>query len=243
MNLKPINIENYSRIVILTGAGISAASGLPTYRGSDGLMNEEVKWLSDAKNLPQSLPKLWEHYAQLRHSAMLAQPNATHKAIATFQTQYSSTRSIILITQNIDGLHQRAGSQDVIELHGSVMRSRCINTDCSLAPFDDTSIPETVPACPVCNNSLRPDIVLFSEMIPALADWQAKRSLRDCDLFIAVGTSGTVWPASSFVSSASYVGARTILVNLTAMMPKNPYFQEEYIGKAEELLPVLLGVV
>ena len=100
---------------------------------------------------------------------------------------------------------------------------------------------KAVPACPDCGSALRPDIVLFNEPLPVEAEWRVKRSLRDCDLFIAVGTSGTVSPAANFVRGAEYAGARTVLVNLTPMMPPNPYFQEEYLGKAEELLPFLLS--
>jgi NAD-dependent deacetylase len=93
----------------------------------------------------------------------------------------------------------------------------------------------------LCGSPLRPGIVLFGEQLPVKEEWLAKRALRDCDLFIAIGSSGTVAPASSFVRSADYAGARTILINLDPMEPKNPYFREEYLGSAEELVPVLLA--
>lgn len=240
---EPLDIARYSHIVILTGAGVSAASGLPTFRGPDGLLQDDVQWVSDANNLPASLPGLWQLYGGLRQSVLQAQPNAAHRAIAALQQQWGATRSILAVTQNVDELHQRAGSLDTVELHGSILRSRCTNPQCPTAPFDDTTLPTNdVPLCSHCSSALRPDIVLFNEALPFEAHWKVKRALRDCDLFIAVGTSGTVSPASEFVRGAEYAGARTILINLTPMMPPNPYFKEEYLGKAEELLPVLLNV-
>ena len=98
-----------------------------------------------------------------------------------------------------------------------------------------------LPICQICSSPLRPDTVLFGEQMPVKEEWLSKRALRDCDLFIAIGTSGTVYPASGFVRSADYAGARTILINLEPMEPKNPYFKEEYLGAASELVPLLFG--
>ena len=143
----------------------------------------------------------------------------------------------------MDGLHQRAGSDNVIELHGSILKTRCANPDCTLPPFMDTELHDNaVPICPICSGVLRPDIVLFGEQIPVHQSWQSKRALRDCDLFIAVGTSGTVSPASNFVRSAKYAGARTLYVNLEPMTRRNPEFMEEYLGSAEKLLPELFAI-
>ena len=240
--LEPIDIARYRNIVILTGAGISVASGLPTYRGPDGLLQDDVQWVSDANNLPASLPGLWQLYGGLRQSVLQAQPNAAHQAIARLQQEWSDARSITVVTQNVDELHQRAGSPDVIELHGSILHSRCTNPHCPSVPFADSTLPDDrVPLCAQCNSALRPDIVLFNEPLPVEAHWKVKRALRECDLFIAVGTSGSVSPASEFVRGAEYAGARTILINLTPMQPPNPYFKEEYLGHAEELLPILLN--
>lgn len=128
-------------------------------------------------------------------------------------------------------------------MHGSITKTRCVDALCTLPAFiDDNPYEHGVPHCPVCANILRPDIVLFGEQIPISEGWQAKRALRDCDLFIAIGTSGTVAPASNFVRSAEYAGARTIYINLEKLQPRNPAFNEEYLGKAEELLPELLNV-
>jgi NAD-dependent deacetylase len=162
-------------------------------------------------------------------------------ALVRLEYNLKPHQQFLLITQNIDGLHQKAGSQNVVELHGTVRRTRCTNDSCISEPFTDNDPHDKqLPRCSTCQSPLRPDIVLFNEEIPPDASWQSKRALRDCDLFIAVGTSGTVSPASNFVRSADYAGARTILVNLEPMNPKNPYFKEEYLGKAEEVLPTLI---
>jgi NAD-dependent deacetylase len=239
--MRPLNIHDYKRIVILTGAGISAASGLPTYRGAGGLWREEDARIADATYLPGSLPDVWKLFGPLRVRVSQAQPNGAHDALAALQRRAAPGQCITLVTQNVDDLHERARSRDAVKLHGSLHRTRCMNTMCELTPFDDAEAHvEAVPVCPLCGDLLRPDIVLFNEPLPLDAAWTVKRALRECDLFLAVGTSGTVSPASEFVCGASYVGARTVLINLDAMSPRNSYFEEEYLGRAEELLPALL---
>jgi NAD-dependent deacetylase len=172
-----------------------------------------------------------------------ALPNAAHRALARFEASLRERQSFLLVTQNVDGLHQRAGSKKVVELHGNIGSSRCADPECELKPFpDEESHAGGVPRCPVCSGILRPDVVLFGEAIPPFASWQAKRALRECDLFISVGTSGVVFPAADFVRSAQYAGARTIYVNLEPITPPNPAFEEIHLGKAEELLPRLLGI-
>ena len=242
MNIQPLHIEQYRNIVILTGAGVSAASGVPTFRGAGGLWNDqEAVWVSDADNLPQSLPRLWNFYGPLREKMAQVQPNAAHFALSQLQNDARQRgQNVTLITQNVDELHQRAGSSDVVELHGSLMKSRCFKS-CS-SPFEDAkSHAGELPLCKNCGAPLRPDFVLFSEMLPIDALQRCRQALRDCDLFVAIGTSGTVSPASEFVAGASLGGARTVLVNLHPMTPRNPYFKEEVLGRAEETLPLLFG--
>jgi NAD-dependent deacetylase len=244
--ITPIRFEDYRNILILTGAGVSVASGLATYRGPGGLWEKaDVARIADARNLPGTLPDLWRLYSMRRRNALAAEPNAAHRAIAEVQKRWGSsdgTRRITLATQNVDGLHARAGSPNVVELHGSAFTSRCSSDRCTAPAFHDETIYEDVPLCAECGSPLRPGVVLFSESLPVDALWEVKRALRDCDLFLAVGTSGVVWPAAQFVSSAAYVGARTINVNVEPMDPYNPAFKEEYVGLAEEILPVLFGV-
>lgn len=238
----PISIKNYKSIVVLTGAGISAASGLRTYRGPGGLWNEpDVAKLSSLEHFSSVPEEYWRFWGSLREHAGKAEPSRAHIALCDWQKQLAGDQKFTLITQNVDRLHQRAGSSNVVELHGSVFRTRCSNSQCKLTPYEDTNAhADELPLCPQCKSPLRPDIVLFGEMLPPDAEWATKRALRDCDLFIAVGTSGTVAPASRFVEWAKYAEAATILVNLEAMSPKNPAFEREYIGPADDILPALL---
>lgn len=230
-----IDLQRYRNIVILTGAGVSAASGIRTYRGKEGLWNEfDEQEYGHVDRLRDKPERIWQLFGPLRTQLATAKPNEAHYSLAKAEARLNSRDGFVLITQNVDGLHQRAGSEHVIELHGSILKSRCANLNCILPPFLDTDPHDTnVPRCPTCSGVLRPDIVLFGEQIPAYQSWQAKRALRDCDLFISIGTSGTVSPASNFVRSAKYAGARTIYVNLEPMTPHNPEFEEEYLGGAE----------
>lgn len=241
--LIPIDFSSYTSIVVLTGAGISVASGLPTFRGEGSLGEDSsLKKYTSVQVVEEDPAGLWRYFSDFRKAASHATPNAAHLALAHLEHQLRPDQSFTLITQNIDGLHQRAGSHNVIELHGNVHRTRCKNSECTLEPYWEENLhPDIIPKCSLCGHSLRPDIVLFGEFLSPLADWQSKRSLRECDLFIAIGTSGLVFPAANFVRSAAYVGARTIIVNLEPIDPPNPYFQEEYLGRSEEILPQLLG--
>ncbi len=237
-----IRWSEYRQIVILTGAGISVASGLRPYRGPGGLWEEEeVARYADAETLRERPEEVWRFFARARAAVLAAAPNPAHLALARLERSLPSGTALTLITQNIDGLHQRAGSQRVVELHGRLARTRCTREGCSLAPYADESTEERCPPCPRCAAPLRPDVTLFGELLPVDAEVASRRALRDCDLFLAIGTSGTVSPASSFVRSAAYAGARTILVNLEPMDPPNPAFQEERLGRAEEVLPRLVG--
>lgn len=174
---------------------------------------------------------------------MSASPNTAHLILAKLEQNLKPEQNFTLITQDVDRLHEKAGSKNVIELHGAVTETCCCDRDCHLVPFlDNLEYIKEIPTCPQCHSYLRPNIVLFGEPIPLDKEWQVKQALRNCDLFIAIGTSGTVFPAANYVRSAEYSGARTILINLEATNPKNPYFKEEYIGKAEELLPELLNL-
>jgi NAD-dependent deacetylase len=239
-----IDFAQYRNIVVLTGAGISAGSGLRTYRGPNGVWEEhKVEEYGHARTLEQHPERTWQLFGAMRAPLRDAQPNAAHLALARAEAALRVDQQFVIVTQNVDRLHKRAGSRRVVELHGSIDITRCSNNACDFEPFGDPAAHEDqVPRCPRCSSALRPDIVLFGEPIPPLASWQAKRALRDCDLFIAIGTSGLVTPAADFVRSADYAGARTVLVNLEPQLRENPAFRETYFGRAEELLPVLLGI-
>ncbi len=233
-----IDWARYHSIVVLTGAGISVASGLRPYRGPGGLWSEiDVDRVVTAAALARDPRQVWAFFAEARRQVLAASPNPAHVALARLERRLAPGQAMVVVTQNIDGLHQRAGSREVVELHGSARRWRC--TRCEAR--GEGEAPEACPACPTCGAWMRPDVVLFDEYVAAEAEWRTKRALRDCDLFVAVGTSGTVTPAANFVRSARYAGARTVLVNLEAMAPRDPEFDEEVLGRAEEVLPALVG--
>jgi NAD-dependent deacetylase len=189
-DVTPLEIAKFRGIVFLTGAGISAASGLRTYRGPDGMWNDpEMARLNDAAAFEENPAAVWRLFGQMRRAALEAQPNAAHLAIASCEARLQPGATLTVLTQNIDGLHQRAGSSNVVELHGSAFRTRC--SSCDAPPFsDEDAHADIIPICATCDGRLRPDVILFGEPMPARAEWDAKRALRECDLFIAVGTSG-----------------------------------------------------
>ena len=231
----------FERIVVLTGAGISVAAGLPTYRGPGGLWERDPR-LAAALVAGADPSLVWSVLGPLRPTVAAARPTRAHEALARFEArQRAAGRSLTVITQNVDALHARAGTTSVIELHGRLTRTRCSNPRCDLPPFDDASAPTKAPPCPRCGAPLRLDVVLFEEPLGAAEEVAAKRALRDCDLFVAIGTSGTVWPAASFVRSAAYEGAHTIFANLTPPDPPNPAFREVVLGAAEDIVPALFA--
>jgi NAD-dependent deacetylase len=243
LSLIRINPSDYKNIVFLTGAGISAASGIQTYRGSQGLWNDgDLYRLSQGSTLRSQPLETWRFFSRLRALAAKVDPNPAHRFLAGLEAKLQSDQSLTVVTQNIDGLHTKAGSLRVIEFHGAVRRTRCFDDTCSGLPFEETVLHETaVPVCPVCGSIQRPDVVLFGEAIPPSASGGALKALAKCDLFVAVGTSGSVWPAAQFVQGAFKRGARTVFLNLTPLEQGAPFFTEQYLGPAEATLPALFG--
>jgi NAD-dependent deacetylase len=168
------------------------------------------------------------HVLAALHAAREVKPTAAHRALAAFEEQLPAGTSFLLITQNVDGLHQAAGSKRVCEFHGSLARWRCFECE------HEADLPDA-PAH--CGQPMRPSVVLFGEEIPAAAEHAAKRALRDCDLFVAIGTSGTVMPAASFVRWAAYAGARRVLLNLEIDDDARTDFSECHAGTADHLVP------
>ncbi|HPA06839.1 MAG TPA: NAD-dependent deacylase [Candidatus Hydrogenedentes bacterium] len=238
-----IDMAAYRRIVILTGAGVSAASGLDTFRGHGGLWRQfDAEACATATALRTDPLRVWRLISFMRRGAKTAKPNPAHQAIVALENKLRATQSLTVVTQNIDGLHQRAGSHGVIELHGRLSHTRCANPRCSLKPFEDWELYETqTPRCEKCGAVLRPDVVLFEELLPPDAYRACDDAVRACDLFLAVGTSCTVHPACDFVFTAKDHGATAILVNLEPPENAVDVFDEIHLGPAEELLPALLG--
>lgn len=183
------------RLAVFTGAGVSADSGIPTFRDAlEGLWARfDPMRLATEEGFRADPPLVWRWYAERRQRILAAQPNAAHLAIAAAGR---GGRPVTVVTQNVDGLHQRAGSADVIELHGSIVRVRCLE-GCGLAPDDwvrDTRVP---PVCGQCGAPLRPDVVWFGESLPPGAFERAEATVADADVLVVVGTSGLVQPAAS----------------------------------------------
>ncbi|MGC8952948.1 SIR2 family NAD-dependent protein deacylase [Chloroflexus sp.] len=219
-------------VAVLTGAGISAESGIPTFRDAQtGLWSHfDPEELASPAGFARNPTLVWRWYAERRVKACAAQPNPAHYALAELDKRVPR---LTLITQNIDGLHQRAGSRNVIELHGSLHRARCM-ADGSLHTTWDYD--EELPHCPDCGALLRPDVVWFGEMLPQTALETAWSATLDCDVFMSIGTSGVVEPAASLPRIALSRNATVLILNLeqqTAARP--PLFTIN--GKAGEILP------
>lgn len=227
-----IDYRSFRHIVVLTGAGLSVGSGLPTYRGKNGLWKDgEIHPRATADGIRTDLMGCWEFFLPLRAAALEASPNAGHLALARFEASLPPETQFTLITQNVDGLHRRAGTRNLVELHGSIMRSRCSDEGCASSPVDDTR--DYPGLCTACGGKLRPDIVLFGEMIPLEASHQMRKALRDVDLFMAVGTSGTVLPAAMMVDYAKGSGAATVEFNLQP----SGNFSHFVEGESDQTLP------
>ncbi|HEX4154035.1 MAG TPA: NAD-dependent deacylase [Acidobacteriaceae bacterium] len=203
----PLNPQD--RLFVLTGAGISAESGLATFRGSGGLWNGyRLEEVATPEAWQQSPERVWQFYSMRRRDAMAAQPNAAHKALAEIERKMGD--HFFLCTQNVDDLHERAGSQRVHHMHGSLFQSRCVR--CSI-PFADQEFYETtgtLPRCADCSRPVRPNIVWFGE-VPFAMD-EIYRQLDLATILLVVGTSGSVYPAAGFVQVANQRGIRSVYV-------------------------------
>lgn len=228
-----IAVNGYKGIVILSGAGISVASGIAPFRGPGGLWTDhDIERCATAQALARTPEVVWNAFASLRTNSRTTKPNATHYALAELEKKHPYTT---ILTQNIDGLHQAAGSKNVLELHGNIHRTRC--TKCQREPFYDTN--DKYRTCELCGAPLRYDIVLFNENLDFDVITQASSAVNHCQLFIATGTSGIVYPAAGFAYEAKRCGARTVLVNLEDLSNSSNLYDEQHIGKAEEIFPTL----
>jgi NAD-dependent deacetylase len=196
------------RVVVFTGAGVSAESGIPTFRsGSDALWaNGEIAQFANPRGYRRRPSDAWRWYARRAQLARDAQPNAAHDAIADIERRVPE---FLLVTQNIDGLHARAGSENIIELHGTLRRVRCFDCAC----YAEWPEPLGEPTCAHCNGLLRPDVVMFEEELPVGAMDRAIDAVRRCDVLISVGTSNVVWPAAELPRAAIRAGCQLIVVN------------------------------
>ncbi|QIK79517.1 NAD-dependent deacylase [Sphingomonas piscis] len=220
-------------IVVLTGAGVSAESGVPTFRASDGLWEgHRVEDVATPEAYFRNPTLVHEFYDARRAKLLSVEPNPAHGALARLDSEWPG--DFLLVTQNVDDLHERAGSKRLIHMHGELKKGWCLACDERFAW--DGAMGENA-ACVSCGKAgeARPDIVWFGEM-----PYEMERiddALRRCDLFVSIGTSGAVYPAAGFVQTARYCGARTLEINLEPSQG-SLFFDERRYGPAGELVPI-----
>jgi NAD-dependent deacetylase len=225
-------VMDVRNIVVLTGAGISAESGLATFRGPDGLWEgHRVEDVATPEAFARDPELVHTFYDERRAKLEAVEPNAAHRALARLDAEWPG--ELLLVTQNVDDLHERAGSKRLIHMHGENMKAWCLACD-ERSPWRGPM--GTQAQCPSCGEvgRMRPDIVWFGEM-PYEMD-RIEEALRRCDLFVSIGTSGAVYPAAGFVQTARYCGARTLEMNLEPSLG-SVFFEESRTGPASELVP------
>lgn len=229
----PGALRDARHVCVLTGAGVSAESGVPTFREAQSGLWEQYDPLDLAT--PEAFLRdpalIWRWYRWRRQLVADAEPNAGHRALAALATLVPR---LTLVTQNVDGLHQRAGSEDVIEFHGNLFQDRCFTEDCVVDCEHDCD----VPVCPRCGGSVRPGVVWFGEAIPEQALNESFAAAADCDVFLSIGTSSLVFPAAGLAEIANDAGAVVIEIN------PNPTgmsagFRYAIAGNSGDVLPAI----
>jgi len=225
------------RVVVLTGAGVSAESGVPTFRDAlTGLWATfDPRELATPSAFARNPKLVWDWYAQRRAQVATVSPNAGHRALAELEERVPH---FLLVTQNVDGLHARAGSRALVELHGNIARVRCSRDDQIVEHWDERN-DALPPRCPACGSFLRPDVVWFEEMLPADAIERAESAARDCDLMLVAGTSGEVYPAAALPHYARAAGARVVEINPNAT-PLSGLAHDTLRGASAIVLPALV---
>jgi NAD-dependent deacetylase len=226
----------HQSIVVLTGAGISAESGINTFRASDGLWeNHRIEEVATPEGFNDNPILVHQFYNQRRRQLLdpAIRPNAAHTALAQLEHAVSDNPlgSFLLITQNIDNLHERAGSQNIVHMHGELLKMRCQRSGLTFELRDDLNLDHVCRCCGEPGN-LRPHVVWFGEIPLAMS--QITQALENCDLFVSIGTSGNVYPAAGFHQMAHNGGARTVELNLEKTLS---IFHEHVYGKASEVVP------
>jgi len=230
-----MDVADVRNIVILTGAGVSAESGLATFRGPDGLWEgHRVEDVCTPEAFRRDPALVHAFYDARREKLGTVEPNEAHRALARLDAAWS--RDLLLVTQNVDDLHERAGSKRLLHMHGELTSGWCLACEERFAwdgPMGEGA------SCPCCaaKGVVRPDIVWFGEM-PYEMD-RIEEALRRCDLFVSIGTSGAVYPAAGFVQTARYCGAKTLEMNLEPSLGSY-LFAESRTGRAGELVPAFV---
>jgi NAD-dependent deacetylase len=231
-----VNPYKDATIVILTGAGISADSGVATFRGSDGLWEgHRLEDVATPEAFVRNPALVHAFYDARRQRLAEVEPNPAHVALAELERRWQG--KVLLVTQNVDDLHERAGSANLIHMHGELKKGWCL-TCCERfawgGPMGEGA------QCPSCEmtGKIRPDIVWFGEMPYEME--RIDEALRACDLFVSIGTSGAVYPAAGFVQTARYVGARCVELNLEPSQG-SLFFHETRLGKAADIVPAFVA--
>lgn len=225
-------MTSFNRIVILTGAGLSAESGLGTFRDKDGVWTKyDLSKVATPEGFARDPVLVHEFYNARRRGLLKAQPNAAHHALARLERKHAG--AVTIVTQNIDNLHEASGSKRLIHMHGELLKSLCAHCGATQPCQGDLS---TDLVCPACSKrgGMRPDVVWFGEMPYHMDD--IEDLLAEADLFVSIGTSGTVYPAAGFVAAARTFGARTLELNLEASEGAR-LFDEAIEGPATEIVP------
>jgi NAD-dependent deacetylase len=229
-------LQSASSVVVLTGAGISAESGVPTFRGPGGLWRERrPEQLATPEAFDRDPRLVWEWYDWRRSVLAKAEPNAGHRALVRLENRAAR---FTLVTQNVDGLHDRAGSRNVVKLHGDIWTVACLG--CGRESRDERiPLPELPPRCE-CGGMLRPGVVWFGEPLPREAWERAERATEEAEVFLVVGTSAVVYPAAGLVPLAKARGARVIECNMEET-PFSSSLDRSLRGRAGEILPALIA--
>ncbi len=228
-------LDRSSAITILTGAGISADSGVPTFRGKEGLWNNyRPEELASPEAFDRDPRLVWQWYNWRRELLATKQPNPAHHALVALEQRGGDFR---LITQNVDGLHALAGSQHMLEMHGNIWKVRCV--PCGQVTVN-RDVPIAIPPhCPTCQGLLRPHIVWFGESLDPVVLQKSTEALRQCEVLLIIGTSGVVYPAASFGEVAKEHGAFVAELNLDPT-PHSDFVDLAIHGSAKDLVPQLL---
>jgi len=232
-----IDRQALPRIVVLTGAGISAESGVPTFRDSGGLWEgHRVEDVATPEGFARDPGAVLRFYDARRRAAASALPNAAHRALARLERALGD--NVLVVTQNVDDLHERAGTRNLAHMHGELRRALC--TNCASRPEWDGDL-EGLPPCPSCGERmLRPDVVWFGEL-PYDLD-RIENAVVDADVFVSIGTSGAVYPAAGYVALAAAYGARTVELNLEPSDAAVP-FDQSRAGRATDIVPAWVDEV
>ena len=233
-------IRAADRVAVLTGAGVSVESGLATFRGAGGLWEgHRVEDVATPFAFQRDPEMVWRFYNARRANLRSVQPNPGHHALVALEERFGPDR-FTLVTQNVDGLHQAAGSRRVLEIHGSIGRVRC--TGCGKKEDRRNEVLADLPRCESCGQLLRPDVVWFHEALPEDVWLESEAAVQNCNCFLVVGTSAVVYPAAGLIELAHGVGAHVIEVNVVASAAAH-LADVALVGPSGQILPRLIDTM